>query len=346
MVRVAASDLEPYLAGLFEAVGVEADEAVVVARSYVSAELAGLASHGVMRIPRIFAGIDAGTHFPSHLPSTVREGVAFAVLDGRSGLGVLVGACAMRLAVRKARAAGIACVAVFNSNHFGTAGYFCRLAAEEQMIGITMCNGEPGVCSPAGTRAVIGPNPIAIGAPTRSKPVVLDMSIASIVRGRVLEYQRTGKALPEGVAIDDQGGPTVDPSAALLGAFLPFGGTQAYKGFGLGVMVDILSGPLVGAAFADRVTGTANTTQDCNKGDLYIAIDVAQFRDYEDYLDDVETLVAVIKSTGESVYLPGEVEDQRAAAAGGTVTLDEDMAAQLSALSRRLGVEPPVGLKG
>ena len=346
MVRVAASDLEPYLVGLFEAVGVEADEAVVVARSYVSAELAGLASHGVMRIPRIFAGIDAGTHFPSNLPSTVREGVAFAVLDGRSGLGVLVGACAMRLAVRKARAAGIACVAVFNSNHFGTAGYFCRLAAEEQMIGITMCNGEPGVCSPAGTRAVIGPNPIAIGAPTRSKPVVLDMSIASIVRGRVLEYQRTGKALPEGVAIDDQGGPTVDPSAALLGAFLPFGGTQAYKGFGLGVMVDILSGPLVGAAFADRVTGTANTTQDCNKGDLYIAIDVAQFRDYEDYLDDVETLVAVIKSTGESVYLPGEVEDQRAAAAGGTVTLDEDMAAQLSALSRRRGVEPPVGLTG
>ena len=104
MVPVASSDLEPYLAGLFEAVGVKADDAAVVARSYVTAELAGLASHGVMRVPRIFAGIDAGTHFPSHWPSTVREGVAFAVLDGRSGLGVLVGACAMRLAVQKARA--------------------------------------------------------------------------------------------------------------------------------------------------------------------------------------------------------------------------------------------------
>jgi L-2-hydroxycarboxylate dehydrogenase (NAD+) len=172
------------------------------------------------------------------------------------------------------------------------------------------------------------------------------MSIASIVRGRVLEYQRTGKALPEGLAIDNQGGSTVDPSAALLGAFLPFGGPQAYKAFGLEVMVDILSGPLVGAAFADRVTGTANTTQDCNKGDLYMAIDVAQFRNYEDYLDDVETLVAVIKSTGESVYLPGEVEDDRATAAGGSITLDEDMAAQLSTLGRRLGVEPPAGLTG
>ena len=86
--------------------------------------------------------------------------------------------------------------------------------------------------------------------------------------------------------------------------------------------------------------------QDSNKGGLYIAIDVAQFRDYEDYLDDVETLVAVIKSTGECVYLPGEVEDQRAAAAGGTIALDEDMAAQLSALGRRLGVEPPAGLTG
>ena len=87
MVRVVSSDLEPYLAGLFEAVGLQADDAAVVARSYVTAELAGLASHGVMRIPRIFAGIDAGTHFPSHLPSTVREGVAFAVLDGRSAAG-------------------------------------------------------------------------------------------------------------------------------------------------------------------------------------------------------------------------------------------------------------------
>jgi LDH2 family malate/lactate/ureidoglycolate dehydrogenase len=109
------------------------------------------------------------------------------------------------------------------------------------MIGITMCNGEPGVCSPAGTRAVIGPNPIAVGAPTRSKPVVLDMSIASIVRGRVLEYQRTRKALPEGVAIDEEGGPTVDPSAALLGAFLPFGGSQASTTSVLSIMESVPS---------------------------------------------------------------------------------------------------------
>lgn len=209
------------------------------------------------------------------------------------------------------------------------------------MISMTMCNASPGVASPSGRRAVLGTNPMAIGAPTRGKPIILDMSISAIVRGKALEYERTGQQLPEGAAIDAAGRPTTDPAAALAGAFLPFGGSQAYKVFGLGVMIDILSGPLAGAAYADKVRGSANTKEDCNKGDFYLAVDVGQFRDYEEYLDDVEDLVRIVKSSGDEVFMPGEIEEQRAEQAKGTVTLDADMATQLAGLGARTGVAVP-----
>ena len=341
MVQVRADELQSYLASVFQAVGVDEADAGLVARSYVSADLYGLASHGVMRVPRIFDGIDAGTHFPDRRPRLLRENAAFAVFDGESGLGTVAGIVAMRTAIGKARAAGIGCVTVFNSNHFGTAGFYCRMAAEEQMTSMTMCNGSPGVSSPSGRRAVLGTNPIAMGAPTRGNPIILDMSISAVVRGRVLEYQRTGKSLPEGVAVDEKGNPTTDPGAALAGAFLPFGGSQAYKVFGLGLMIDILSGPLAGAAYADKVRGSANTKEDCTKGDFYLAIDVSQFRDYESYLDDVEDLVRIVKSSGDEVFMPGEIEEQRAERSNGIVTLDTDMAGQLAALGTRTGVAIP-----
>ena len=341
MIQIDVQRLQAYLSAIFEAIGVAPPDAEVVARSYVSADLYGLASHGVMRVPRIFDGIDAGTHFPDRRPRIIKENAAFAVFDGESGLGAVNGVIAMRTAMEKARAVGIGCVTVFNSNHFGTAGFYCRLAAEQRMIAMTMCNASPGVSSPSGKRAVLGTNPLAMGAPTRGNPIILDMSISAIVRGKVLELQRTGKQLPEGVAVDSEGRPTTDPAAALAGAFLPFGGSQAYKVFGLGLMIDILSGPLAGAAYADHVTGSANTKEDCNKGDFYLAVDVAQFRDYERYLDDVEDLVRIVKSSGDAVYMPGEIEEERARKSGAEVVLDEDMSRELAALGERVGVPVP-----
>lgn len=341
MVAIAAEELRALLTEVFVAVGVDRPDAALVARTYVTADLNGLSSHGVMRVPRIFAGIEAGTHFPDRRPRVTRDGPAFAVIDGAHALGVVVGVTAMRTAMTKARTVGVGCVTVHNTNHFGTAGFYCHLAAEEHMIGMTMCNGSPGVAAPGGDRPVIGPNPIAIGAPTRSRPIVLDMSIAAVVRGRVLEYQRRKLPLPPGVALGPDRQPTTDPSEALAGSFLAFGGEQAYKAFGLGVMIDILSGPLTGAAYADRVRGSADTTQECTVGDLFLAIDIGQLRDYEQYLDDVEELARVVRGSGTEVYLPGDIEEERTAASGGFVHLDDDMAVQLSAAAQQLDVPLP-----
>jgi L-2-hydroxycarboxylate dehydrogenase (NAD+) len=341
MVAIAAEDLRTLLTEVFLAVGVDRPDAELVARTYVNADLNGLSSHGVMRVPRIFAGIEAGTHFPDRRPTVTRDGPAFAVIDGAHALGVVVGVTAMRTAMSKAKAVGVGCVTVHNTNHFGTAGFFCQLAAEQRMIGMALCNGSPAVAAPGGNRAVIGPNPIAISAPTRSRPIVLDMSIAAVVRGRVLEHQRRKLPLPPGVALGPDRQPTTDPSIALAGSFLAFGGEQAYKAFGLGVMIDILSGPLAGAAYTDRVQGSADTTQECTVGDFFLAIDIGQLRDYEQYLEDVEDLARIVRDSGTDVYLPGDIEAERAAASGGMVHLDDDMAVQLAAAARRLSVPLP-----
>jgi L-2-hydroxycarboxylate dehydrogenase (NAD+) len=337
-VSVDAAVLQGDLARIFVAMGAPPDDAHEIADVYVLGDLYGFASHGVMRIPRIQAGIEAGTHVPSARPAVVKDGPATALLDGNSALGVAVALVAMRMAIAKARDVGIGAVGVMNSNHFGMAGYYVRLAAAERMIGLTFCNGAPGMAAFGGKRAVLGTNPVAIGAPTRGKPIALDFSPASVVRGRTLEAQRKGEQLPEGVAVDRDGRPTTDPTEALAGAFLPYGGPQAYKTYGLALMVDILCGPLVGAAFGDRVTGSADTSVDCNKGDLHVAIDIGRFRDYDAFLDDMDELARMMKESGDAVLLPGEREHEREEASGGTIVLDDDMAQQLRELGRHYGV--------
>src|SRR5438552_1345040 len=156
---------------------------------------------------------------------TVRRSSARAtgppLIDGNSAPGVAVGVFAMRCAIEKARKVGIGCVEVFNSNHFGMAGYYVRMAAAERMVGFTFCTAAPGVAAFGGKRAILGTNPIAIRAPTSGEPFALDLSPASVVRGKALEAQRKGEQLPEGTAVDRDGHPTTDPTEALHGAFLP-----------------------------------------------------------------------------------------------------------------------------
>jgi L-2-hydroxycarboxylate dehydrogenase (NAD+) len=340
-VGLRARELSDFIAAIFVAMGAPPDDAPIIADAYVTADMYGLASHGVMRVLRIQDGIDAGTHVPANRPTIVRESEATALVDGNSALGVGVGVFGMRLAIEKARDVGIGCVGVFNSNHFGMAGYYVRMAAAEQMVGFTFCNSAPGIAAFGGTRAILGTNPVAIGAPTSGMPFALDLSPASVVRGKALEAQRRGEQLPEGTAVDREGNPTTDPTEALDGAFLPYGGPQAYKTFGLALMIDVLCGPLVGAAFGDRVTGSADTTVDCNKGDVYIAIDIKRFRDLDGFLADMDELAAMVKASGEGVMLPGEPEHARVEAANGTLVLDDDLGVRLVELGKRYGVAVP-----
>src|SRR5205807_2577674 len=169
-----------------------------------------------------------------------------ALVDGHNGMGQVAGDYAMRLAIAKARAHDLAAVAVRNSNHYGIAGYYAMLALEHDLIGLSLTNSSPLVAPTGGRRAMVGTNPIAVAVPTGDgRPFVLDMATSTVPVGRLEVHARKGLPLQPGWAVDAAGKQTLDAAAGRAGALLPLGGTAltgGYKGYGLGVMIDLLAG--------------------------------------------------------------------------------------------------------
>ena len=231
------------------------------------------------------------------------------MIDGKSLFGQYIAHEAMMMAINKAKETGIAAVGTFNSNHFGITGYYSDLAIRNDMIGIVICNTEPGVAPLGGKKAILGTNPIAIGIPSETY-IAVDMATAVSARGKILEAKRKGEEIPPNTAIDKDGNPTTDPEAALEGSILPFGGV---KGYALSFMIEIMTGPLVNAAFGTKVTGTAGDyKEDCNKGDLFVAINPEKFVSIDAFKEQVEEFVTEIRESGNT-FIPGDLEVRRIA---------------------------------
>ena len=227
-----------------------------------------------------------------------------AIINGNHKFGHVVTYTAMELAIEKAKETGIGVVGVHDSNHFGVAGYYSDMAIMEDMIGIVIANTEPAVAPIGGKEPIIGTNPIAIGIPSNKHYVSVDMATSASARGKLLEAKRKGEMIPENVALDVDGNPTIDPEAALKGSILPFG---AHKGYALSFMIEILAGPLVRAAFGKQVTGTANPEKMCTKGDLVMALDPSKFSDIDTFKEEVDEFINEVKGSG-NVFIPGDME--------------------------------------
>ncbi|MEW6408520.1 MAG: Ldh family oxidoreductase, partial [Nitrospirota bacterium] len=188
--------------------------------------------------------------------------------------------------------------------------YYTEIMAKKGMIGICMTNTEPGMAPYGAAEKILGTNPLSIAVPTRDHPMILDMSTSVVARGKIVLAMEKGGGIPEGWAINKDGEITTDPIEALEGALLPFGGA---KGSGLAIMVDILTGALSGSSVGKGVKGTFDMEHEGTKGDLFLAIDPANFGDYECFLDKVEDLKNQIKQAKKAkgvdeIFLPGEVE--------------------------------------
>ena len=251
--------------GILKKMNVSDEDASIVADVTVDADLKGFSSHGIGRFPQYIKGLKAGTIDPEAEISIDNETVSMALLNGNHKFGQVVTYTAMEIAIEKAKETGIGIVGVHNSNHFGVAGYYSDMAIMQDMVGIVVANTEPAVAPIGGKEPIIGTNPIALGIPSNSHYVSVDMATSASARGKLLEAKRKGEKIPENVALDVDGNPTTDPEAALKGSILPFG---AHKGYALSFMIEILAGPLVRAAFGKQVTGTANPEEMCTKGDL------------------------------------------------------------------------------
>lgn len=284
--------------------GVSAEDATIVAEVTVDADLKGFSSHGIGRFPQYIKGLKVGTIHPKAEVTVERESPATALLKGNHGFGHVIAYRGMEMAIEKAKSAGIGMVGINNSNHFGVAGYYSDMAIMQDLIGLVITNTEPAVAPIGGQEPILGTNPLAIGIPSNSHYVSVDMATSAAARGKILEAMRRGEELPENVALDAEGNPTIDPCAAIKGSILPFG---AHKGYALAFMIEIMSGPLVGAAYGKYVTGTANPEVECTKGDLLAVIDPSCFVDLDQFKAEVDDFIAEVKAT-PNVFIPGDME--------------------------------------
>jgi len=245
----AAATLRAHLRHALEGAGVPSADATLTAEALVDAELEGQASQGLSRFPEMLGRLQSGSINPR--PRMIMDGTgAVRRLDADNGLGQVAGARALDLAMGLAREHGTGLVGVRGSNHLGALDYQVRRAAAEGLIAVAFSNTPPAMAPPGTATRYLGTNPIAAAFPTQGEPMVVDMGTSQVARGRVVEAQRAGRSIPEGWAVDGQGRPTTDPSAALGGAMVPMGGD---KGFALALMVEMLAAALPGAAIGPQV---------------------------------------------------------------------------------------------
>lgn len=321
LTLVPAERLHAFVTTCLTAVGAAADDAMVVADVLIAANLRGVDSHGVARLRRYVKGIQNGAIAARPDVTTVLEGPATAVIDAGNGLGQPAALAAMHLAIAKAERIGLGMVVTRRSNHFGIAGYYAMLALEHGMIGMVTTNASPQVAPTFAAEPMYGTNPLAIAMPTGGPcPFVLDMATSTAARGRIEQMQREGKPIPSGWGIDPEGAITTDADTLIAGliarrghALLPVGGAGetfgGHKGYGLGLLADLLCGPLAGAAWGRHVYGSSGA----NLGHCFLAMRVDCFRPWEEFIADSEQLLQEIRSAKkvpgrERIYIPGEKE--------------------------------------
>ena len=284
--------------------GASEEDCELVAEATIDADLKGFTSHGLGRFPQYIVSIDAGTINLKDNITIEKETPAIALINGNSGFGQAVSYKAMQIAIKKAKEIGIGCVGVHNSNHFGVTGFYSDLALRENCIGIVIANTDPAIAPLGAKKALIGTNPLGLGVPSETY-ISVDMATSATARGKIIEAKRKGLEIPDDWALDKDGKPTTDPEEALNGSLLPFG---RFKGYALAVMIEILTGPLVGAEYGTKVTGTASPTQNCTKGDLYVVIDPSKFGDFNEFVENTEDFISQIRATGENIAIPGDLE--------------------------------------
>ena len=315
--RVPAPRLTSFAAAVLAAVGVPTADAWLVADSLVTADLWGHQSHGVLRLSWYVDRIRAGVMRAVTTPETLSDTGPLVAIDGHDGVGQVLAAHAAREAAHRARDHGVGVVAVRNSNHFGTAAYFTRMAACDGCVAILATNASPAMAPWGGRARTVGANPWSIAAPAGEHGVmVMDIANTAVARGKVYLARQRGETIPAGWAIDADGAPTTDPAAAIAGVILPMAG---HKGYAIALMMDVLSGVLTGSAFGTAVSGPYQVERPSGCGHLFIALDVAAFGDPDGFARRMEQLVAEVKSVPlaqgfDEVFFPGELEARAARA--------------------------------
>ena len=331
-VKISVEELEHAMAQALRRSGASDAMAGATARALAAAEMDGIASHGASRIPQYCGHLKNGRATGSAVPVVARDSKAAALVDARQGLAFEACALAVREAVVRAKEYGVAWVAVTNSNHFGVAAYHLEAIAEAGLVGLGFGNSPAAMPAWGGTRAIFGTNPVAAAFPRRdAAPLMIDLSLSAVARGKIMVAAREGRPIPEGWAIDKHGKPTTDARAALDGSMLPAGGV---KGAMLALTVELLVCALSGAAYGfESDSFFTEEGKPTRIGQAFLAINPAALAGNDVFFERVETLVAAM-TEDPGVRLPGErrnVNRERARREG--VSVPADLLAKIRALA-------------
>jgi L-2-hydroxycarboxylate dehydrogenase (NAD+) len=318
-----AEDLKQFMIRYFVKLNVPPQDAEIAADVLLEADLRGVDSHGIIRLYTYYGNrLQRGVMNPKTPYKAVIDTPTTMNIDGGNGLGQVVSHYAMQQCIEKAKNSGLAMIAVHNSNHFGIAGYYAMMALPHDMIGLCFTNSQPLVAPTYGRTSILGTNPIAVAVPTRNeRPYVLDMATSIVPIGRITVYDKAGKSIPEGWGINQHGQVTTSPQEVLKGgSLMPLGGSdllRGYKGYGLSMFVDILSGVLSGAAFLTHVGHPGGDKTNADVGHFFAAIRIDAFQPVEEFKTRMDQMIHELKEAPkavghERIYIAGEKEFERA----------------------------------
>lgn len=321
LVKIKADVLRVFISELFQRLGVPKDDAGVAADVLVRADLRGVESHGVNNLWQYVDPLRAGKLNITPKITVVRESPVMALVDGDGGMGLVVGVKAMKICIAKATNCGLAVVAVRRSKHFGIASYYSLMCLAHDMIGVSMTNNcRPGVVPTFGRQPMMSTNPISVAAPTSHEPpFCLDFATSVVAMSKVGLAIVKGEKIPFGWALDKEGCPTDNPHKVWdARRFLPLGGTRelgSHKGYGLGAVVDILTGVLAGGMYGNlaRRDPPADERLRFSSSHFFAALRVDYFRPLEEFKAAMDDMLRALKNSEKAqghdrIYTHGEIE--------------------------------------
>ncbi|GGD60084.1 Ldh family oxidoreductase [Paenibacillus nasutitermitis] len=308
---IAAAELRNRVISKLIALHIPLDHAEIVADVLVHANLRGVDSHGVMRLPHYVSTIQSNGIHPNPAISFSRTGTVSGIVDGNDGLGHVIMHRAAQEAIQLAKEHGMGAVSSINSSHCGALSYFAQMAIDHGMVSIVVTNTDKMVAPFGGTEAFFGTNPIAFGFPAATNPpIILDMATSSVAYGKILDARQKNMAIPDHWGIDANGQATNDPH--LITTLLPFGGA---KGYGINLVVDILAGVLTGSPFGPHIAPMYGDDLSIQRklGHFMLVMDPGKFSlqsHFGSYLDQLidELHQAPASQENGKVMLPGEIE--------------------------------------
>jgi len=337
--------LRSFVKDVMKTTGMNDEDAGIFADSLVFANMRGVASHGVTRVAVYRKRIICDQVDPKAQFKIVEDRPALLLIDGMNGMGAPLACHAMQLCVERAKVTGACFAAIRGGNHFGCAGYFTKHAAEQGMIGISMADANAIVLPTGAKQPMLGTNPLSISVPAYEKdPFLLDMATSVVASGRIRLAAKEGRSIPEGWGMTADGKDTTDPSQ--VKHLMPFGG---YKGYGIGMAIDLLSATLSGAGDS-RHMGSFWKPGDGNiqgTGFFLGALNPGAITDPIEFQKRVSTYIDEIKNADKAdgvdeIYVAGEIEQRKyEKALNEGVTLSDVVANELRNVGEECGVKFP-----